>query len=384
MRRLGVIAVACVGVVAGAIGTAALVDDEATVLPAARPAVVERVERKAVPVPEAGTLLTWVSGGLPAGFAERVVDAGFADATVVLGDVVWMAGSTDADGRAVDTLDPGWAVPLDAAAFDCATWAPLVPLAEATAVCDLASDEALLGETSARLRGLGAGSTIVLDGGHAVRVVGVVDDDAVGAAELVLPADGAAAAGVGTPRYVLVSFRGSRSAAEDAIRRASPGVALRVRGPGETPWLRHGDAVLPQSIVKERYGEWRARRLGGGRFEIDATWRTANLVTEDLPVLGRVTCHRGVLDALRPALEELAGRGAVGDVDRRASGCWNPRTIAGTDQPSRHAWGIAVDLVPAPADGEIVDVLERWGFTWGGRWLSPDPVHFEPVRAPKA
>jgi hypothetical protein len=26
--------------------------------------------------------------------------------------------------------------------------------------------------------------------------------------------------------------------------------------------------------------------------------------------------------------------------------------------------------------------MERWGFTWGGRWLVPDPAHFEWVRAP--
>jgi hypothetical protein len=24
--------------------------------------------------------------------------------------------------------------------------------------------------------------------------------------------------------------------------------------------------------------------------------------------------------------------------------------------------------------------MERWGFTWGGRWLVPDPAHFEYLR----
>jgi len=26
--------------------------------------------------------------------------------------------------------------------------------------------------------------------------------------------------------------------------------------------------------------------------------------------------------------------------------------------------------------------MERWGFTWGGRWLVPDPAHFEYLRPP--
>jgi D-alanyl-D-alanine carboxypeptidase len=29
-------------------------------------------------------------------------------------------------------------------------------------------------------------------------------------------------------------------------------------------------------------------------------------------------------------------------------------------------------------------VFERWGFTWGGRWLVPDGMHFEFLRFPQA
>ena len=28
-------------------------------------------------------------------------------------------------------------------------------------------------------------------------------------------------------------------------------------------------------------------------------------------------------------------------------------------------------------------ILEDWGFTWGGRWLVPDGMHFEFVRFPE-
>jgi hypothetical protein len=188
---------------------------------------------------------------------------------------------------------------------------------------------------------------------------------------------------VRTPRYVLASYQGDRAEAEARIRAALPGVRMRVRGPGETPWLRHGDAVLPQSILKEQLGEFSARTGPGGALVLDQAWVAANLVSVDLPVLGRVRCHRSMVPALRAALAEIEARDLLGPIDRRASGCWNPRTIAGTNQPSRHAWGGAVDIVPFENDPAVVDVFERWGFTWGGRWVSPDPVHFEYVRPPK-
>jgi hypothetical protein len=52
---------------------------------------------------------------------------------------------------------------------------------------------------------------------------------------------------------------------------------------------------------------------------------------------------------------------------------------------SRHAWGAAVDINAAAnpfgslgtQDPRLVAVMKEWGFTWGGDWLSPDPMHFE-------
>lgn len=92
------------------------------------------------------------------------------------------------------------------------------------------------------------------------------------------------------------------------------------------------------------------------------------------------------MPALRGALGELEARQLSGPLQRGVAGCWNPRAIAGSEQPSRHAWGAAFDLVPLPTDPErlarVVEVMERWGFTWGGRWVAPDPVHFEYIRPP--
>ena len=63
-----------------------------------------------------------------------------------------------------------------------------------------------------------------------------------------------------------------------------------------------------------------------------------------------------------------------------------PRRGAPNDVP----WGIAFDLnYPKNPTGQrsvqderMVEILQRWGFTWGGEWLVPDPAHFEYLRPP--
>ena len=58
---------------------------------------------------------------------------------------------------------------------------------------------------------------------------------------------------------------------------------------------------------------------------------------------------------------------------------------------SHHAWGSAIDLNvsanplggPSHQDPRLVEVFRKWGFTWGGDWLTPDPMHFE-LQAPTA
>lgn len=385
MRRVGITAALVVGVALGVAGTSALRRDDVDT-PALPPAEPTAVTVTTVPTPADGVLLIWVPGGLPPGFADRLrTDAGLEAVTVVLGDTVQLVSSADADGAVVDAPAEGRMIPLDALAVDCTSWSAVAPLADATAVCSLQPDEALLGSTSAALRRLGAGATLTLAGGRTVRVAGVVDDHVVGAAELVVPMVSAAPTGIDTERYALATYGDDRAAAEARVR-AVADVGLRVRGPGETPWLRHGDAVLPQSLLKQVFGEFAARPTGGGRLAIDPGWESANLVVEELPLLGPARCHRALLPALRGALAELQSRRLLTTLDRGAAGCWNPRVIAGTDQPSRHAWGAAVDLLPFPSEqgtvDEVVAVMERWGFTWGGRWVSPDPPHFEYVRPP--
>ncbi|MCK9459456.1 MAG: M15 family metallopeptidase [Proteobacteria bacterium] len=80
----------------------------------------------------------------------------------------------------------------------------------------------------------------------------------------------------------------------------------------------------------------------------------------------------------------------------RRGGTFNWRKIAGTNRPSAHGFGIAIDIATKRADywrwarrvnglfvyrnripPEIVAAFERNGFIWGGRWYHYDTMHFE-------
>lgn len=72
------------------------------------------------------------------------------------------------------------------------------------------------------------------------------------------------------------------------------------------------------------------------------------------------------------------------------------KVIAGTTTYSNHAFGLAVDIDATrnarggtPPLGQIglkasaaVHQAEREGFRWGGRYSSPDPMHFESMLTP--
>jgi hypothetical protein len=78
-------------------------------------------------------------------------------------------------------------------------------------------------------------------------------------------------------------------------------------------------------------------------------------------------------------------------------GTYNCRLVAGTNRESTHGLGIAIDIAGAhsnywqwskpDADGrypyknaipwEIVEIFEKHGFVWGGKWYHYDTMHFE-------
>jgi hypothetical protein len=129
----------------------------------------------------------------------------------------------------------------------------------------------------------------------------------------------------------------------------------------------------------------------------------ANLV--EIQWLPKITAQRlkvtringvaGKLAAVSAALEALPS--SFRHYLESPASTFNCRAVAGTRRVSAHGYGIAIDIAvpfadywrwPLPAAGalpvwrnriphEIVDIFERHGFIWGGRWHHFDTMHFE-------
>ena len=117
-----------------------------------------------------------------------------------------------------------------------------------------------------------------------------------------------------------------------------------------------------------------------------------------------VTSRNGAAARLERVAEELSALpAALHRFFDNPAGGYYWRTIAGSSRLSGHAFGIAVDInvnlsdywrneipgvdgeppnwqpkrQPKPIPFEIVDIFERHGFIWGGKWYHYDTMHFE-------
>jgi D-alanyl-D-alanine carboxypeptidase-like protein len=392
-RWLRVVGAAAAGILVGAALTLA-------VQTSAGPSRGAAAERPALPAtrsvaPE--TFLAWIPRGLPSGFqtaVRRLPDVGAV--TAVAEDDSWLRRSWSDAGELIDSPPPTYRIPLDTAAVDPTTFASFVPPPDRVSLAGVANGEGILGATSASLRGLGPGAILDLGPDRRIRVAAVLPDDLVGAAELLVSKETGRRIGVTQDRYLLVQpAPGRELSTRKLLRDLRPllpsdlGVNrdVQVRAPGETPYLRAGDAVLPPVLVKAFFGEFAARPGDEpGTLEVDPRWRASHLVTTHIPVLGMVTCNRGIIAQLRAALSEVQADGLTNTV-KSFEGCFVPRFIgwSGANMISYHSWGIAFDInltgnlrgATPHQDPRLVRILARWGFLWGGSWLVPDGSHFE-------
>lgn len=177
--------------------------------------------------------------------------------------------------------------------------------------------------------------------------------------------------------FVSVSSDASLSAVVDAVAERT-GIAPEVLEEPATQAARASGSSVLESFTYQS--------LGDGQIRIDPSWTSRNLAYMDVPILGRVYCHRVMLPQLHAALVEIQQRG-LGHLITQYSGCHVPRHILW--DPSRgisqHAWGLAFDInVPGnqygatpTLDMRIVEIFRSWGFTWGGDFSTPDGMHFE-------
>ena len=157
--------------------------------------------------------------------------------------------------------------------------------------------------------------------------------------------------------------------------------------------------VRDQEWVERTFGRfaWRDDPARRGAIEMLGEWVRQSIVSLAPPFelrdgggrpLSVIRCHSKVAPALERALADLAAR-KLGHLVNTFDGCFTPRHMGWDPRRphSRHSWGIAVDLnarlVPfgsrARQDPRLIAAFGRQGFTWGGEWREPDPMHFEIV-----
>jgi D-alanyl-D-alanine carboxypeptidase/LysM domain len=108
----------------------------------------------------------------------------------------------------------------------------------------------------------------------------------------------------------------------------------------------------------------------------------------------KVNVHKRIAALVDMLLDESERRGYV--LHPAQCGGYNNRAIKGTNKPSNHSWGLAVDLNwdlnPESHDGKVHSNLPSWlpqlwgryGFAWGGNYHGShrDPMHLEFMGAP--
>lgn len=133
-----------------------------------------------------------------------------------------------------------------------------------------------------------------------------------------------------------------------------------------------------------------------GMVVLDPAWVKDYIVNVDLPLFGPVRCHRAMVAAMQNALQEILE--TCGDdpyIDEKQSGMFVPRRTLWTpgNRLSVHAIGFAHDInwdenpmgkkdTPlCTYRQDIVRIFQKHGFTWGGDWKNPDPMHFQYMSA---
>jgi hypothetical protein len=372
---------------AGAVALVALGDDSDSP-PAAAP---KGARPAAAPSPAAAPTVLSVrrAKGVPASWAARAAAARGVErvALVTRGQALFRR-SVDASGRVVQRVRPGYAIPIDTLVVDPRAYASMLPADAARAFDGVGTGEVVLSRTGASLRRVSRGARLTLAGGATVRVAAVVDDVSLNGAEMLV---GRAGRGFET-RASLLLVRLAAPRYERDVKRTFRGERARVVARGSAAAARTAPggaaAVVLPADLKRRFGDVAVRLpVGGDWVRLDPAWVRRNIVSERVPLLGSVTCNRKMVPALRSALAEVERRrlGRLIDPGDYA-GCYAPRRIPSSGSLSLHALGLAVDFnastnaqyTRGDQDPRLVRIMERHGFTWGGRWpTAPDPMHFE-------
>lgn len=141
-----------------------------------------------------------------------------------------------------------------------------------------------------------------------------------------------------------------------------------------------------------------AKIVGGGLMP-DVNWERANIIV--IPVTWgdstkKMRVHKAAADTITQFFGDVAAAG-LGKYLLSYNGALNVRMKRGKEKSlqlrdmSTHAFGAAFDInalwnplgkAAAPIDQKgtvlpLVELAEKRGLIWGGRWTKPDAQHFE-------
>lgn len=137
--------------------------------------------------------------------------------------------------------------------------------------------------------------------------------------------------------------------------------------------------------IKANFGHITWEEAGGGNIVITNDWAKDNIITIDLPVVGRHAIHKKLKLVFEAVLNEIVGKGLDGEIIQFGTWCPRHKMHDSTKGLSTHSWGIACDVnwatnMPGRVGDisrDIVAVFEKHGFEWGGRWSYRDDMHFQ-------
>lgn len=357
----------------------------ASTLPAATPSSVPMSTTSTTMSMASQWHLAWQPTALVPGFANALAAIpGVGTVSLVRVGDAKVTKTTAASGNVIQEPTGGFVIPVEVHAFDPLAHGRFLPDDLAARFAGMKSDQVMLGSTSARLRGLRIGDSLTFQGGVEVTVAGIIPDQFVGDAEIVTTRPDPEVFAAFLDKYAVFWFEGSRRALEAAVADFE-GEPVTIRQWGEVLVFRHGDSVRSQAAFKDRFGEFLIRPTGGG-FEQEPRWREVNIVTEVVPLLGSVTCHREFIEMLTEAMTALEEAGIGDVVDASAfRGCWNARFIAGRQAISHHSFGAAADInffnerdaTASPVAPALLTAMDSVGITSGHIWVNPDLGHFE-------
>lgn len=299
-------------------------------------------------------------------------------------------------GKDVFRLGDGWRIPM-------ATMVAPISYVRRTggdAMAEVVTrGEVLMGETAAKVRGAQIGDVLILrDRKFWMRpftVGAIVPDEFVDWGDLLMSSSAAASLGEMPVSQIAITDIVSPASVLAGLKKHGirTGIVYRIR----TSWDRKNpDGTLGTATAKELLGEFSYRPTVGSSILVAGSWTSRNIAwkTRYADIKIGNNCHRIVVEAIQGALTEIKNAGLSQFIDTRNTnrygGCFVGRynRLAGNfGAPSRHAWGMAIDINTDtnPQGGvpqmncAVVRIFRKWGFAWGGNFWIPDGMHFEYV-----